>query len=135
MEDILRDSYDDDSNDGGFDESLLQPTEITPDRSANKSSTPTNAKEQLSFLLREQKVLQEASRLHQDYYKRDLSGGNTGERMRNRTKSPINAVGFNQTLSKFKSIDLNLIQALGNKKQPSTTSLQRSTSANYFLDQ
>jgi len=50
---------------------------------------------------------------------------------RGRTKSPIGAAGLNQTLSKFKSIDLNLIHALGNKRQNSQTeSMQRSLSAN-----
>ena len=54
MEQILRDSCDDeDSNDGGFNETLLQPSETTPDRPVCKSTIPANAKEQLSFLLRE----------------------------------------------------------------------------------
>ena len=140
LEQILRDSGDDDSNDGGFDETLLQPTQKTPDRTPQKSPTP-NAKEQLSFLLREQKVLQEANRLTGDYYKRNkdgngnnnsdaaADGGNDRAAARGRTKSPIGGVaGLNQTLSKFKSIDLNLIQALGNKgKSPAN---QRSVSAN-----
>jgi len=63
----LRDSGDEDSNDGGFDESFLQPTEKTPEGhgSAKETSTPTvNAKEQLSYLLREQKALQEANKFH-----------------------------------------------------------------------
>ena len=90
---------------------MLQPTEKTPDAASPKkdTSTPTvNAKEQLSYLLREQKALQEANRLTADYFKR----GNTNDssdRQRGRTKSPIGAAGLNQTLSKFKQLDLNLI--------------------------
>lgn len=113
MEKILRDSGDEDSNDGGFDESLLQPTEKTPDdrpSAKEEMETPTvNAKEQLSYLLREQKVLQEANRLTSDYFKRGNTGDSDRQAARGRTKSPINATGLNQTLSKFKSIDLNLI--------------------------
>ena len=113
---------------------MLQPTEKTPDAASPKkeTSTPTvNAKEQLSYLLREQKALQEANRLTADYFKR----GNTNDssdRQRGRTKSPIGAAGLNQTLSKFKQLDLNLIQALGNRRQNSNsrTDLSRSASAN-----
>ena len=49
MEQLLRDSGDEqDSNDGGFDQSLLRPTEKTPEAPTPKrdSNTPTvNAKE------------------------------------------------------------------------------------------
>mmetsp|Transcript_5859 Transcript_5859/g.7924 ORF Transcript_5859/g.7924 Transcript_5859/m.7924 type:complete len:159 (+) Transcript_5859:13-489(+) len=133
MEQLLRDSGDEDSNDGAFDQSLLQPTEKTPDAASPKreTSTPTvNAKEQLSYLLREQKALQDANRLTSDYFKRGPAESN--DRQRGRTKSPIGTAGLNQTLSKFKSIDLNLIQALGNKRQngQSRTDLARSASSN-----
>ena len=152
MEHILRDS-DEDSNDGGFDQSLLQPTEKTPDdRPPAKQHIKINAKEQLSHLLREQKVLQEANRLQSntDQFKRGPSGliigtnaadnivdrnsNQPAAQQRGRTKSPIGAAGLNQTLSKFKSIDLNLIQALGNRRQNSQTGLNRSVSANVLPD-
>ena len=85
-------------------------------------------------------MLQDANRLTADYYKRNPTGssGVDNDRggaagARGRTKSPIGATGLNQTLSKFKSIDLNLIQALGNRKQGSssgTTPVNRSASTN-----
>ena len=85
-------------------------------------------------------MLQEANRLTTDYYKRNPTGssGVDNDRggaagARGRTKSPIAATGLNQTLSKFKSIDLNLIQALGNRKQSSgsgMTPVNRSASTN-----
>ena len=52
---------------------------------------------------------------------------------RGRTKSPIGGAALDGTLSKFKSLDLNLIQALGHRGNPKAKpDLQRSTSHNAF---
>ena len=67
---------------------------------------------------REHAAVQEADRLNallEGTLKENTEGSPRGERGR----SPIG--GLNNQLSKFKSIDLNLIQAIGNKNQRSTS--------------